>query len=161
MSQAGQNRVGSRGGVTLLTLIPTSAGTQLDSGIQMCEAIGFKTWEFQLIGAGAQTAGYSVTLYGTLGRSAYEIYFPSYDGPNGEYYNQAGTGRGSTLLPTTSWFSLPGASEQSGTGYSLNPIVSGTSQVLVVSMALVAVRALATVIGTPASGVQCIGFAIP
>jgi hypothetical protein len=161
MSQAGQNRVGSRGGVSLLSLVPGSAGAALDSGIQMCEAIGFKTWQFQFLGAGSQASGYSVTVYGTFDRTAYEIYFPSYDGPNGSYYAQAGTGRGSTLLPATSWFQLPGPSEQSGTGLSLNPVVSGTSQVLVASLGLVAVRAVATIIGTPTNGVTFVGFAIP
>jgi hypothetical protein len=162
-SSAGLNRVGLKGGETLLKLTANSAGTALDSGLQMAEAAGMKTWQFQFDGLGSTTVGYTVTLYGTFSRSAYDIYHQL-----GNYtptlVNPATTGRGSTLLPLTSFFVLPGPSEQSGTGLSLNPMVSGgaafTSSVLVVSMALTFVRAIAVVTGTP-SDVEVIGFAIP
>ncbi len=147
-----------------MKLTANSSGTALDSGIQMAEAIGMKTWQFQFTGAGGIIAGYSVTLYGTFDRNAYDIYHQLGDyTPN--LVAASTTGRGSLLLPATSWFVLPGPSEQSGTGLSLNPMVSGaggfTSQVLVVSMALTAVRAVGVVTGTPASDVSIIGFAIP
>lgn len=129
----------------------------------MAEGIGMKTWQFQMIGAGATASGYTVTLYGTFDPAAYNLYYrlgqyaPNLVAPNT-------TGRGSVLLPSTSWIILPGASEQSGTGLSQNPMTSGsggfTSQVLVVSLALVAVRAVASV-ATPTGDIQVLGFAIP
>jgi hypothetical protein len=161
-SGAGLNRVGARGGEVLLTLSPNS--TSLDSGTQMSEAIAMKTWTFQIIGPGAAAAGYTVTLYGTIDPAAYDNVFgrPGPDPVTGAPAVKA-SGKGNLLVPATSWFALPGPAEQGGTGTMTNPMVSGTSNILQVSMALVAVRAVA-VIGTapaPTLGIQVLGFATP
>ena len=164
-SNTGMNRIGNLGGELLLSLTPTSSGVGLDSGIQMTEAIGCKEFTFQLVGPGANAAGYSVTCYGTTDQAAYAygkavnpsqptIVYPNTPAQQTIY----GQGKGSTALPITSWVVLPGPSEQSGTGVMGNPMVSGSAQILKVTLLLVAIRVVATLTG-PTLPVQVLCFA--
>jgi hypothetical protein len=158
-SGAGLNRVGQNGGETLLVLNPSSAAYTTpyngygviggnDSGCVMWEAIGFTKWTFQFIGLGANVAGYTVQLLGTVD-------------PSARPYGQP-LPKGSTALRASSWFPLPGPSEQSGTGVISNPMVSGvTPAAFTCSIPLVAVRAVLTTIGSPTAGTSVVGFAVP
>ena len=151
------------GGELILALSPTASGAALDSGIQMVEAIGCKEFTFQIIGPGAASTGYSITCYGTVDQAAY-----AYGKAPGQttvvYPNTAqqstivGQGKGSTALATTSWVVLPGPSEQSGTGVMGNPMLSGSAQILKVSLTLVAVRCVAT-LSSPSLPIQVVCFA--
>jgi hypothetical protein len=164
-SGAGLNRVGLRGGELLLSLLPASTGAALDSGIQMTEAIGFKDFAFQFIGPGAQTVGYSVTVYGTLDPAIYVAGQPvgqPTQNVNGVNITPTGKGSSPTAL-LTSWFILPGPSEQGSTGVMANPMLSGTAPILRVNWPLVAVRAVATILtggSAPTNGVQVVCFAV-
>jgi hypothetical protein len=157
-SGAGLNRLGQNGGEVLLSLAPGATavatpltaygtvgvpGTSNDSGAVMWEGIGFTKWVFQFIGG---ITGYTVTLYGTIDPAAR---------PNGQPI-----AKGSTAIPATSWFVLPGPSEQGGTGTINNPI-TGTNPLFTASLPLVAVRAVVTAIATPTGQGAVIGFAVP
>jgi hypothetical protein len=164
-SSAGLNRVGARGGEVLLSLQPGSPAGDLDSGIQAPEGIGFSKWAFQMIGAGATAAGYTVTLYGTLDPAAYDDAFGRpYGGTGSRLLQVTAQGRGYTGLPATSWFPLPAPSEQSGTGVITNPMISGSASIMFCTMPLVAVRAKAVVAtggGAPTNPIQVLVFGVP
>lgn len=164
-SSAGLNRLGARGGEVLLSLQPGSPSGDLDSGIQAPEGIGFSKWVFQMIGAGSSAAGYNVTLYGTIDPAAYDLVWGRPFGGTGSRLPQiAAQGKGSLNLPATSWFQLPGPSEQSGTGNMSNPLISGASNVLFTTLPLVAVRGVATILtggSAPTNPVQVLVFGVP
>lgn len=160
-SGAGINRWGNSGGVTLLAGLgtaTTSVATPLsgygtinalggnDSGGFGCAAMGFTKWVFQLLG---NTANISVTIYGTEDPAAYSA-FTTNSGQDGW----------SSPCPASSWFALPGPSEQSGTGAIANPLTS-TTPLLVVSLPLVAVRAVVTAASAPTGRGSVVGFAAP
>lgn len=155
-SGAQLNRWGNSGGVVLLTLNSAASAIALpnygtvgtnDSGGYV-GAIGMTKWIFQKIGAGT---GYTVTLLGTINPAAYQAY------TNGG----AGDPIGTSAIPASDWFVLPGPSEQSGTGIIANPLTD-TTPILTVSMPLVAVRAVLTAVSGTQSGVaQIVGFAVP
>jgi hypothetical protein len=109
------------------------------------EAIGFTKFTFQAIGG---VTGYTITFYGTIDPAAR---------PNG-----IPLAKGSTAVPASSWFVLPGPSEQSGTGGINNPINTTTgNNLLTCSLPLVAVRAVITAVSTPTGSGAVIGFAVP
>lgn len=166
-SGAGLNRYGTLGGVPILT-IPSGAsalaaplagyGTigQNDSGGVAHAAAGFTKWTFQLIGPGAGSAGYTVSLYGTVDPALLQYVYTT--GPSsGQPMDTCAT----TAIPASSWFLLPAPSEQSGTGQVGNPLVSSGAQLLIVSMDLIAVRAVLTTIGAPTKSVTVLASAAP
>ena len=168
-SGAGLNRVGVAGGRPLLTAPSTVSAVAAplagygtigvnDSGpVLVGSAAGFTKWTFQLIGAGAIAAGYSVTIYGTIDPvlwTALTQLGPSLglnDAPDGL----------SAYIPASSWSPLMGPSEQSGTGPMTNPMLSGQSTMLVVSGGLMAVRAVITAVSSPSNPVTVLGFVVP
>jgi hypothetical protein len=162
-SSAGLNRLGARGGEVLLTLQPGSPAGDLDSGIMAAEGIGFSKWVFQIIGAGSSAAGYTVTLYGTIDPAAYNAVWGYPGNPAQNIPAIAASGMRYKGLPSTSWFQLPGPSEQSGTGNMSNPMISGISNTLFTTLPLVAVRATAVISTTsvPTSPVQVLVFGVP
>lgn len=114
------------------------------------EAIGFSKWLFQLIGGGANTAGYQVQIFGTLDPAAYTLW-------------AGGQGKGLQTLPVTSWFPLEGPSSAASGGAMANPMVSGTAPIFTANIPLVAVRLLAS-IGTapaPTAEISVLGFVVP
>jgi len=157
-SAAGQNRVYK----TILTLNPSSTAVAAplagygttglnDSGpYAMNEAMGFTKWTFSLIGAVAGS-GYTVTLYGTNDPKAYKAWMSSFN-PQSPH--------GNVTLPASSWFVLPGPSEQSGTGTIANPMTPATP-LFQFSGTLLAVRAVLTSVTAAAGSVQVAVEAVP
>jgi hypothetical protein len=180
-SGAGLNRWGNNGGVTLLAGLSsttTAVATPLtgygtvsnqngvalaggnDSGVWGCAAMGFTKWVFQLLG---NLTGISVTLYGTIDPNAYLVYTANsgVDGfTTGSLYLGGAPQRSAVAVPASSWFVLPGPSEQTGTGSIANPLTS-TTPLFVASMPLVAVRAVVTTSTAAAGNGSVIGFAVP
>jgi len=66
-----------------------------------------------------------------------------------------------TAVPAFDWFVLPAPSEQSGTGAVANPLVSGGTTLLIVSMALYGVRAVLTTLGAPTLPINVTYSAVP
>jgi len=162
------NRVGQYGGELLVWVPPSASGT-IDSGVQMMAAFGYKDWTFQVIGPGAQTAGYSVSCYGSidqvitvLGRPLDSESITAYKYSTlQQKVTPQGQGYAGSLSLATSWSLLPGPSEQGGTGIMTNPIVTGTNsnQFLRVAMPLAAVRVTVTISGSPSGGIGVLCFA--
>jgi hypothetical protein len=165
-SGAGLNKVGNNGGVFLLTSV-TSAATPIavtaptapaygtlganDSGIVMAEGIAFTKWAFQIIQQGTTAAsGYTFTLYGTISPGAHTAFMNQ----------RVGIYTNTTDVRGMNWFQLPAPSEQGGTSVVVNPLTA-LGQVMLVSMPLVAVRAVLTATSTPLGQVAVIGFAVP
>jgi hypothetical protein len=120
---------------------------------------GFSKWVFQMLGPGAAAAGYSVTILGTIDPGILaSVNMMTQPNTFGSGSDLAGN---RTVIPATSWFALPGPSEQSGTGTIANPMVSGTTTVFICALPLVAVRAVLTTIGTPTANMYVAGMAIP
>lgn len=172
-SGAQLNRWGKNGGILLLPLL-TSASTAVgspltaygtttgptpnDSGAYI-SPIGMSKWTFQLIGAGANTAGYTITIYGTTDPAAYA----SFSAPlNSGTAITGGTDGVTSGIPASSWQVIPGPSDQSGTGAVSNPMISGAATWFTANIPLVAVRAvLTTLTGSPSSSISVVGFAVP
>lgn len=172
-SGAQLNRWGNAGGVLLLPLLTsasaavaspltaygtTTGPTPNDSGAYV-SPIGMSKWTFQIIGAGANAAGYSVTIYGTTDRVAYTAWSAA--------MNVGGTAFGGGIdgitagIPASSWQVLPGPSDQSGTGSVTNPMISGSATWFTANIPLVAVRAVLTTIGSPSNSISVSAFAVP
>lgn len=139
-----------------------------DSGIQMLQAAGYTKWTFQLVGPGvtaATTAAFSISIYGTIDPNILQQSYQT----AGNYPSSVGKDpsftASLTAIPATSWFLLPGPSEQTGTGSITNPLTTAAAgpTILTASMPLVAVRAVLT--GTaPTTGtapIIVLGFAVP
>ena len=128
-----------------------------DSGVTCATATAFSKWTFQMVGPGAQdnVNQITVSIYGTINP---ELLHHS--------YTQTGidpslTGN-LTAIKAPDWCLLPGPSEQSGTGSIGNPLVSGQTNWLTVSLPLVAIRAVCTnVTGTPTGYVRILAMGIP
>lgn len=172
-SGAQLNRWGNSGGVPLLAL--TSSATAVasplaaygtlavnDSGA-FVTPIGLQTYTFQIVQSGqAAPSGFEVTIYGTIDPIAYQAYtvnggvdgFTSVTGTSGPNFGVT------FAIPATSWAPLPGPSENSGTGQSLNPI-TGTGIFFQAKIALVAVRAVLTGVNSAAGNCTVLGFAVP
>lgn len=158
-------RFGQEGGVRLLRLSPSApvVATPLaaygtigynDSGAVGIATIGMKEVTFQLVGPGATTAGYSITIYGTI--------TPSLLTP---VDNQPGilpwvNLTGSIAVAPTDWDPLPGPSEQGSTGGIANPLVSGGVKLLVSKSPFVCYRAVLTTKGAPTDNVDVLMFAV-
>ena len=167
---AGLVSYGRLGGVPVLQLTPNSTAytTPLagygtigvsDSGAFGLEAQGFKKWFFNIIGPGATTAGYSVTIYATIDPA-----LKAYMEGNNTVVAPAlyGTGKEKNYLPGSSWFQLPGPSEQGGTGTSSNPLVTGaTGTLLQAEGAFIAFRAVLTTLGSPTQPATVLAYAVP
>lgn len=161
-SGAGLNRVyavvlsGIGTGTGTVATPLTSYGTLgvNDSGMVLNEAMNFSRWTFSLLGGGT---GYSVSCYGTIDPVAYGIWRQSFN-PGQAIPGVPGSAKNS--LPATSWFLLPGPSEQTGTGGIANPL-TGTSPLLTVSLPLLAVRVVLTGSATPVGGVSVAVEAVP
>ena len=146
MPGSGQGLV--RSFATLLTLQPTCTAVAApltgygtkginDSGMALNDAMDFSKWTFSGVGGGT---GYTVSLYGTNDPVAYAAWKQS--------INPGAYPGGPVTLPASSWFLLPGPSEQSGTGAIANPLVAGSSNLFQYSGVLLAVRAVLTAVGT-------------
>lgn len=136
-----------------------------DTGLIMLEARFFTKWGFQMCPEEyplttpnnvALVAGYAVTIYYTISKVAFkaqtnqQLPFASPTGANG-----------STLIPAGSWWPLPAASDQSGTGADYNPLTSD-GPVLAGSRFAVGFRAVLTAVtGTPSGGVIIYGGGAP
>jgi hypothetical protein len=167
-SGAQLNKWGNNGGIVLLSNVPTATtafatplasygtiGTQ-DSGAYATPG-GYTKWSFQLIGPGANAAGYTFSFYGTLDPAVYRA------------YTTAMGGGGVTALapepftagaPATSWSLLPFQAATGG-GTEANPLVTGTNTIGFCSGALVAIRCVLTAVGTPTQPVSVVAFAVP
>lgn len=119
-----------------------------DSGMVLNEALGFTKWTFTLLGGGT---GYSVSVYGTNDPTAHIVWSQKMN--PGQYTTPAS-------LPASSWFLLPGPSEQTGTGTIANPM-TGTAPVFQFSGSLLAVRAVLTASATPAGSITVAVLAVP
>ena len=121
---------------------------------------------FQIIGPGATAAGYTVSVYGTIDPAAYLAYSAS----GGQDFISTYTVKDNAVLPpygsalaipASSWALLDAPSQQAGTGAVANPMVTGTSTVMVVSGAWVAYRVVLTTVSAPTSACAVYGFGIP
>lgn len=139
-----------------------------DSGVQMLAAKGYTKWIFQIVGPGAfaaTTAAFTVSIYGTidpnLARLAYQT-GANYPGQQGQSPSLEAS---LTAIPASSWFLLPGPSEQTGTGSITNPLVTSATgaALFIASLPLVAVRAVLTGTAptTGTAGITVLGFAVP
>ena len=161
-SGAGQNRIYR----TVLTLNTnsTAVGTPLSSygtlGLndsvsssnlaQACvEAMNFTKWTFSLLGAGS--AGYTVTIYGTNDPKAYKAWMSTFN-PQSPH--------GTVTLPASSWFKLPGPSEQAGTGAIANPMTDSVPT-FQYSGGLIGVRAVLTAVASASGNVSVAVEAVP
>jgi hypothetical protein len=190
-SGAGLNRVGTLGGVPLLTVLPgastpvavtignygTNSGMPVlpntatvgtDSGVQMLSAAGFTKWTFCLIGPGvlaATTAAFTISLYGTIDPTLLTQAYQTGGNAIGVQGKDPSFTTSLTAIPASSWFLLPAPSEQAGTGSVTNPIVTSATgaSILTVSAPLVAVRAVLTGTAptTGTAGITVLGFAVP
>ena len=147
------------------------AGYGNDSGWWLSPR-GFSKLGFQIIGPGATTAGYTVSVYGTLDPAAYWTYFNAMQsgvlGLQTGAANSLGgadglsTGGGQDPgIPATSTVLLEGPSSQAGTGTIANPMVSGTSPLFVLANAFQAYRCVLTTVGAPTLEVKIAGWGIP
>jgi hypothetical protein len=157
---AGVNRVGLLGGVPLLKTIGavSAVDTPLagygtiggnDSGPVMTDAIGFGKYTIQLIGPGSTIAdiGYSVSIYGTLDPVLFQYIY-------GDPEN--GFAQGAPRDPATLAAIVP-ATE-------VNPLVTGTNTIGIISGGFSALRAvITTVTGEPdaSNNIIVLAMAIP
>jgi len=158
-------RFGQEGGVTILRLNPSSTANATpqagygnagnDSGAVGFETIGFKEIAFQLVGAGATAAGYTVQIFCTLSPTL----LTASDTQPGiiPYVSLRGN---TTLIPATDWDPVPGPSEQGGTGGIANPLVSGGVKLLLSKSPFVAYRAVLTAIGAPTANCNVLMFGV-
>jgi hypothetical protein len=107
----------------------------------MMDAMGFPAFNFQLLGT---FTGMSAQFYGTVDPLAFTYYsqpaFAAAFGYNTPYTPWQGlTG----VIPATSWFPLLAPSDQSGAGYSMNPLTA-SGQVLEVKQKPLAIRCVIT-----------------
>jgi hypothetical protein len=137
----GAVRVPQNGGRVLVSAAGNAGGFTLDSGLQMLDAMGYSTFEFQLLGT---FTGMSVTVYGTYDPLAYtysnQPEFARIFGYNTPYVPWQGL---VGVIPSTSWFPLIAPSDQSGAGYSSNPLTAA-GQILECKQKPLAVRAVVT-----------------
>lgn len=139
----GAVRVPQNGGRVLVAA--TGLSQNVDSGVQMMDAMGYSRFVFQLLGT---FTGFTATFYGTNDPALYAYYLAN-----------IGTWQGSTTaIPTTSWFTLPAPAEQTGTGTSVNPLTSA-GQLLEVRTPIMAVRCVLTSSGTGTGTCTAIGTA--
>lgn len=132
-----------------------------DSGAWGTSAIGFTKWAFQLLG---NITAVSITLYGTLDPNAYLVYTANAanDGSvTGSQYVAGTMIKAAVAIPVSNWFVLPAPAEQGGTGGVANPLVAGTTSLLICSLPLVAVRAVVTAAVTPTGTGSVVAFAVP
>jgi hypothetical protein len=166
-SGAGLNRGGVLGGITLLSVAPTAAlvaaptaayGTigLNDSGGLLHTLAGFTKWRFQIIGAGATTAGYSISIYGTLDPALLNYVYQQ--GPHsGLPMDTCAV----TAIPATSWQLVDSPSDQSGTGVVANPMVTGASTTCASNTGWYAVRAVLTATASPTLPITVLASAVP
>ena len=158
-SGAGLNRVGFRGGKIILTC--TKDGTY-DSGIVMSEAMAFSKWLFQLRveGSGSGTvSGWSVTLYGTIDPTAFDLYEQYFEG---QWKAITPVISPLTLLPATSWVGIPAPSTEDASpdAYAWANPLTATGLALYSPAPWIAVRAVA--VGSSSTGaIDVLAFAIP
>lgn len=122
-----------------------------DSGMALNEAMNFTKWSASLLGGGT---GMTVTLYGTTD--------PRADAAWRQAMNP-GLYPSPVTVPASSWFVLPGPSEQSGTGSIANPMVNtaNSTAFFQYSGALMAIRAVLTA-SASASGLVTVSIqAVP
>jgi hypothetical protein len=138
----------------------------------LAEARGFTKWTFSLIQTGTVAlAGYQVTILGTMDPNANQTWWYAVQGrtPSGVSALPAGgspSQLGSAALgyypgiPTTSWFVLPGPSEQSGTGVIANPLTPA-NPVFTCNLPLNMVRAVVTANSAATGSFNVAALAIP
>jgi hypothetical protein len=86
---------------------------------------------------------YTVSCYGTVDKRAYDLWRYNFN-PNP--YQPQWNGVAPTL-PASSWFLLPGPSDQAGTGGVSNPLAQATP-LLITGLPVLAVRVVLTAVGT-------------
>jgi hypothetical protein len=126
-----------------------------DSGMIFNDAMAFTKFAYML----TPSDYYTVTLYGTLDKRAYDLWRYNLN-PNPYLPQWQGV---APTLPASSWFILPGPSEQTGTGAQTNPMVQASPS-LTTSMPVLAIRAVLTAIGTapaPTNTVYVSVLAVP
>lgn len=131
--------VGNSGPVLLGTVTAAQVNSApVTSGPLMLEARRMKKWIFSL---GGVFTNFSVMIQGTI--DANTSGFIGY--PN--------------TPPNANWFLLPAASAQTGAGIEANPLTS-TIMSLTYSSSLLAVRFVATSVGTATGTALIFGFAV-
>lgn len=167
-SGVGIIRWGSNGGVVVLSNVPATATAVAspfaaygtiglnDSGAYATGA-GFGKWAFQIVGPGANVAGYTFSVYGTIDPAAYTAYTAAMRG-GGSF--QSLPEPFTAGVPTTSWSVVPGQAS-TGTGVDANPLVTGVNTFIIIGAPLVAIRVVLTAVAAPTQPVSVIGFAVP
>lgn len=152
----GAVRVPQSGGRVLLSAAGNAGGTTYDSGLQFMDAMGYPTFNFQLLGT---FTGMSAQVFGTFDPLAYTYYsapeFARVFGYNVPYVPWQGN---VNAVPALSWFPLIAPSDQSGAGYSMNPLTAA-GQVLECRQKPLAVRVVVTAAANSTGQCQVIGMA--
>jgi hypothetical protein len=132
-----------------------------DSGLVLMEAKNFTKWGFQMCpeespAGTVLVTGYSVTIYYTISR--FVLFAQQTRGT--QPLETPADATGSTLVPVGSWWPLPAAADQSGTGTDYNPLTSD-GPVLSGSRFALGFRAVLTTIGSPSGGCIIYGGGVP
>lgn len=170
-SHQGLTRIGQNGGVILLTLIPAATAHTTpyasygtiglnDTGPVLFEGIGFIRGKFQIIGAGAVVAGYSVSIYTTISPAILNAIGQS--NGTGTYLDWRLAHGNTTIIPPTDWVLMDSVSSNASTGPIANPMVSGTTWSCDTSSGpFVAYRIVLTAKAAPTLNAQVLGFLAP
>jgi hypothetical protein len=141
----------------MLSAAGNAGGAAYDSGLQFMDAMGFPTFDFQLLGV---FTGMSAQFYGTYDPLAFTFYsapeFARVFGYNTPYVPWQGN---TIAVPVLSWFPLIAPSDQSGAGYSLNPLTA-VGQVLECKQKPLAVRCVVTAAANSTGTCRVIGMAV-
>jgi hypothetical protein len=135
-SHQGLTRIGQNGGVIVLTLIPSATAVAApfagygtiglnDTGPVLFEGIGFIRGKFQLLGAGAIAAGYTVGVYTTISPAILNAIGQS--NGTGTYLDWRTAHGDTAIIPASDWVLLDSVSSNASTGPISNPMVSGTT----------------------------------
>ncbi len=135
-SHQGLTRVGQNGGVVVLNLIPSATALASpfagygtiglnDSGPVLFEGIGFVRGKFQIVGAGAVVAGYTVAVYTTISPKILNAIGQS--NGTGTYIDWRTAHGNTTIIPASDWVLMDSVSSNASTGAISNPMVTGTT----------------------------------
>ena len=127
-----------------------------DSGAFGFETIGMKEVTFQLLGAGSNAAGYTVTIYCSISPNL--LY--THDNQPGFQVPYTSLRGDKTLIPAYDWSPVPGPDEDAATGGISNPLVSGGVKLLVNKSPFVVYRAVLTTVGSPTLNAAVYMFAV-
>lgn len=174
-SGAGVNRLGVLGGIPLLSMDANASAVSTpladygiigvnDSGPQLWWGAGYTKWTVQLIGDGAQAAGYTVSFYGTCDPVLLKHLYGGESQAGPQYYTSPPGDYDiadlADIVPASSWSLLP-MQASTGGGTETNPLVSGTNTIGFVNGGIVAIRAVLTATNSPSDPCTALAFVMP